>query len=240
MARTFVLVHGGWCGAWVWRDLLSGLRKLGHNASAPTLTGLGERQRCGIATADLGTHIEDVVAHILMEDLREVTLVGWSYGGAVTTGTCDRLPDRIQSMIYLDAFMPANGKAVIDYNPHARIQVESAMARDQPIPPPPLKYFGVTEPKLIGFIEPRLSAQPWRTLQQPIQLVGPQSPVPVTYIACTCWGDTPFTERLAEVGKLGIRIATIASNHFCMFSAPEETLKALVTSYMPKENRIGK
>jgi hypothetical protein len=31
------------------------------------------------------------------------------------------------------------------------------------IPPPPLKYFGVTDPKLIGFIEPRLSAQPWRT-----------------------------------------------------------------------------
>ena len=32
-------------------------------------------------------------------DLREVTLVEWSYGGAVTTGTCDRVPDRIQSMI---------------------------------------------------------------------------------------------------------------------------------------------
>jgi hypothetical protein len=30
MARTFVLVHGGWCGAWVWRDVLNGLRKLGH------------------------------------------------------------------------------------------------------------------------------------------------------------------------------------------------------------------
>jgi pimeloyl-ACP methyl ester carboxylesterase len=162
VARTFVLVHGGWCGAWVWRDLLSGLRKLGHNASAPTLTGLGERQRCGVATADLKTHIEDVVAHISMEDLREVTLVGWSYGGAVTTGTCDRVPDRIQSMIFLDAFMPANGKAVMDYNPHARIQVESAMARDEPIPPPLLKYFGVTEPKLISFIERRLSAQPGR------------------------------------------------------------------------------
>jgi len=78
-ARTFVLVHGGWCGAWAWRDVLSGLRKLGHHASAPTLTGLGERQRCGVATADLATHIEDVVSHIWMEDLSDVTLVEWSW-----------------------------------------------------------------------------------------------------------------------------------------------------------------
>jgi pimeloyl-ACP methyl ester carboxylesterase len=231
MARTFVLVHGGWCGAWVWRDVLSGLRKLGHRASAPTLTGLGERQRCGVATADLATHIEDVVSHIWMEDLREVTLVGWSYAGAVTTGTLDRVPDRIRSMIYLDAFMPDNGKAVIDYNPHAKIQVESAMARDEPIPPPPLKYFGVIDPKLIGFIEPRLSAQPWRTLQQPIQLAGPLARIPLTYIACTSYGNTPFTERLAEMeARADVRTAPIASDHFCMLSAPDETLKVLISS----------
>ena len=165
-----------------------------------------------------------------MEDLREVTLVGWSYGGAVTTGTCDRVPDRIQSMIYLDAFMPANGTAVIDYNPHAKIQVESAMARDEPIPPPPLKYFGVTDQKLIGFIEPRLSAQPWRTLRQPIQLAGSQARIPLTYIACTSYGNTPFTERLAEMeARADVQTATIASDHFCMLSAPDETLKVLIS-----------
>jgi pimeloyl-ACP methyl ester carboxylesterase len=231
MARIFVMVHGGWCGAWVWRNTLSGLGRLGHSASAPTLTGFCERKRCGVATADLSTHIEDVVSHIWLEDLREVTLVGWSYAGAVITGVLDRAPERIRSMIYLDAFMPANGTAVIDYNPHAKIQVESAMARDEPIPPPPLKYFGVTDPKLIGFIEPRLSAQPWRTLQQPIQLVGPQARIPVTYIACTAYGNTPFTARLAEMeARADIRTATIASDHFCMLSAPDQTLKVLISS----------
>jgi len=231
MARTFVLVHGGWCGAWVWRDVLTGLHKLGHNASAPTLTGLGERQRCGVATADLGTHIEDVVSHIWMEDLREVTLVGWSYAGAVTTGALDRIPDRIQAMVYLDAFMPTNGKAIVDYNPHAKIQVESAMKLDEPIPPPPLKYFGVTAPKLIELIEPRLSPQPWRTFQQPLQLTGPPSRVPFTYIVCTSSGNTPFVERLAEMeARPDVRTATIASDHFCMLSAPDETLKQLISS----------
>jgi hypothetical protein len=38
--RTFVLVHGAWHGAWVWRDVMPGLRALGHTVTAPTLTGL--------------------------------------------------------------------------------------------------------------------------------------------------------------------------------------------------------
>jgi pimeloyl-ACP methyl ester carboxylesterase len=231
MARTFVLVHGGWCGAWVWRDVLSGLRQRGHRASAPTLTGLGERLRCGVATANLTTHIEDVISHLFMEDLRDVTLVGWSYAGAVTTGTVDRVPDRVQSMIYLDAFVPSNGKAIIDYDSHARLQVETAMARDEPIPPPPLKYFGVTDANAIGLIEPRLSAQPWRTLQQPIQLSRPSSQIPLTYVVCTSYGATPFTKRLAEMeARADVRIASINANHFCMLSAPDETVKVLTSS----------
>jgi hypothetical protein len=28
--HAFVLVHGAWFGAWVWRDVASGLREMGH------------------------------------------------------------------------------------------------------------------------------------------------------------------------------------------------------------------
>src|SRR5271155_3021334 len=41
---TFVLVHGAWFGAWVWRDVASGLREMGHVVTTPTLTGVGERR----------------------------------------------------------------------------------------------------------------------------------------------------------------------------------------------------
>ena len=73
--KTFVLVHGAWHGGWVWRDVLNRLRSLGHIATAPTLTGLGERRHAGNDSADLETHVEDVVAHIEMENLRIITLV---------------------------------------------------------------------------------------------------------------------------------------------------------------------
>ncbi|MEA3206227.1 MAG: hypothetical protein QOG92_1922 [Verrucomicrobiota bacterium] len=47
--RTFVLVHGAWHGGWVWRDVVRHLSELGHTATAPTLTGLGERGMPGTA-----------------------------------------------------------------------------------------------------------------------------------------------------------------------------------------------
>src|SRR5687768_3741014 len=99
--RSFVLVHGAWHGAVVWQDLLRRLRALGHIATAPTLTGLGERRHLSNDTIDLKWHIEDVVSHIEMEDLRNVTLVGWSYSGMVITGVPARLTERISKVVYL-------------------------------------------------------------------------------------------------------------------------------------------
>ncbi|HZC97751.1 MAG TPA: alpha/beta fold hydrolase, partial [Bradyrhizobium sp.] len=115
--KTFVLVHGAWIGGWVWRDVLNRLRSLGHIATAPTLTGLGERRHVGNDSADLEAHVEDVVAHIEMENLRDITLVGWSYGGMVVTGVLARILERVKELVYLDAFVPEDGKALADYLP---------------------------------------------------------------------------------------------------------------------------
>ena len=64
---------------------------------------------------DLETHIQDVLGVIKYEDLRDVVLIGHSYGGMVVTGVADQARDRVAGLIYLDAFVPANGKALIDF-----------------------------------------------------------------------------------------------------------------------------
>ena len=51
--KTFVLIHGAWFGGWVWRDTLNRLRAVGHIATAPTLTGLGERSHLNVTVAGL-------------------------------------------------------------------------------------------------------------------------------------------------------------------------------------------
>src|SRR5580692_7288052 len=100
---NFVLVHGAWIGGWYWRPIAQKLRPAGHEAYAPTLTGLGERIHLMNPSINLDTHVTDVANVIKEEGLSDVVLVGHSYGGMVVTGVADALPGKITSLVYLDA-----------------------------------------------------------------------------------------------------------------------------------------
>jgi pimeloyl-ACP methyl ester carboxylesterase len=227
---NFVLVHGAWHGGWVWRDVLPGLRALGHAATAPTLTGLGERRRIGTDVIDLERHVDDVVAHIEMEDLGDITLAGWSLGGMVITGVLARIPGRIRSLVYIDAFVPADGQAAIDFiPPPTRANWDAYRDADLPLPPIPLSVFGVTDPALIAFIEPRLAPQPWRTFYQPVKALRSRPDIPVSYVACSGYGLSPFMTRLAEMeADPAVRAIVIDTSHHCMLTAVDATIAALV------------
>jgi hypothetical protein len=58
---TFVIVHGGWSGAWEWRAVAPPLQQAGHEVLRTTLTGLGERVHLASPPIGLDTHIQDVV-----------------------------------------------------------------------------------------------------------------------------------------------------------------------------------
>jgi pimeloyl-ACP methyl ester carboxylesterase len=128
---TIVVVHGAWGGAWAWRKMRARLRGRGHELFTPTLTGLGDRAHLLSPQAGLGMHIADVVAAIEFEDLRDVMLVGHSYGGMVVTGAANRLPGRIAKLAYLDAFVPKDGECVYDLLPPAMVeQTQQRIADD--------------------------------------------------------------------------------------------------------------
>lgn len=110
---TFVIVHGAWGGGWDWRTVDSLLTKDGYRVVRVTLTGLGERRHLASPNVGLYTHIDDVVNKMLWDDLRDVVLLGHSYGGMVITGVADRVPGRIKRLIYLDAMVPDSGESVM-------------------------------------------------------------------------------------------------------------------------------
>ncbi|MGE8381407.1 MAG: alpha/beta fold hydrolase [Sphingobacterium sp.] len=110
---TYVIVHGAWGGAWQFKKTANELEKEGHKVYRPTLTGLGERYHLADTSIRLQTHINDVVNTILFEDLRDIVLVGHSYGGMIITGVADSLPGRIKKLVYLDAILPDNQESVL-------------------------------------------------------------------------------------------------------------------------------
>ena len=111
---TFVLVHGAWHGSWCWKRVRKALQARGHDVFTPTLTGLAERSHLLAPNVNLDTHIDDVVGLIKWEDLSDVVLCGHSYGGCVISGAADRVAQRIGALVYLDAFVFADGQCLLD------------------------------------------------------------------------------------------------------------------------------
>jgi pimeloyl-ACP methyl ester carboxylesterase len=111
---TFVLVHGAWGGSWGFHLLRRPLREAGHEVFTPSLTGIGERAHLTSPQVNLSTHVLDVVNTILYEDLTDLVLLGFSYGGMVVTGALQHVADRVSHLVYLDAFLPADGQSLDD------------------------------------------------------------------------------------------------------------------------------
>ncbi len=183
---TFLLVHGAWHGGWCWRFLRPYLGK--HQVFAPSLTGLGERKHLARYDIDLDTHIADIVSILEMEDLRDVVLVGHSYGGMVVTGAADRVPERIARLVYLDAFVPENGKCLLEYV----VPERAARMRDEGekigrVTPPPLSLWGITKQEHVDFVKRREVPHPYRTMCQKIVLKNEDAlqRLPKTFIYCS-------------------------------------------------------
>ena len=94
---NIVVAHGAWSAAWAWKKVRPLIAAAGHLFFTPTYTGLGERAHLASADNNLETHIADVLGVITYEDLRDVILVGHSYGGMVSSGVADRARDTDRS-----------------------------------------------------------------------------------------------------------------------------------------------
>jgi pimeloyl-ACP methyl ester carboxylesterase len=226
---TFVVVHGAWSAGWAWTKMRPLLRERGHELHTPTHTGLGERSHLAHAGLDLEAHIADVMAVLQFEDLRDLILVGHSYGGMVATGVADREAARIARLVYLDAFVPRDGQSVLDLQPpEIRERMISAVIdgdgwRMPPNPPPP-----DTPEEDLAWMAPRRMGQPAKTGQQPIRLSGAVDRLPRTYIYCLRPrpGDVfrPFAERAQAEGWQYLEIDASHNPHI---TAPD-TLAAML------------
>jgi pimeloyl-ACP methyl ester carboxylesterase len=136
---TFVLVPGGWHGAWYFQSFAEALRARGHCTHAITLTGLGERRHLLRADVNLDTHVQDVVQLLEMENLSEVILLGHSYAGMVVSGVLDLAPERIAAAIYCDAYVPVDGQSCFDLvnDFYRKLFIDNAAKDGFSVLPPP-------------------------------------------------------------------------------------------------------
>jgi len=193
---TFVLVHGAWSGAYRWRKVRPLLTRAGHDVFSPSLTGLGDREHLLSREINLSTHIEDVVKVIEVEDLRDVVLVGHSYGGMVVTGAADRVADRIAHLVYVDAFLPADGQSLYAMGGGTRsggATQQAANGQDDWLAPPMGSRQWSSDAEA-QWNEARRRPQPRACFEEAVQLSKPleERGFTRTYVLAGADGETGF------------------------------------------------
>jgi pimeloyl-ACP methyl ester carboxylesterase len=225
---TYVLVHGAWGGAHGFRHVRRMLAAAGHETFTPSLTGIGERVHLASPQVGLSTHVDDVVNAVLYEDLDEIVLLGFSYGGMVVTGAVDSIGDRVRALVFLDAFVPADGQSLVDLT--GQPQPSRAPGTPWLVPPPPRVY---DDPAEEAFAAPRRTPHPIRCFTERVRLARPleDHPFSRTYLRATADPqDTPAFAAAAAHARTSPawRYHELATTHLVPHNRPGELVDLLL------------
>ncbi|WP_326568750.1 alpha/beta fold hydrolase [Amycolatopsis rhabdoformis] len=216
---TYVLVPGACHGGWCFERLTAQLREGGHRVLPLTLTGLSERRHLLHAGVNLDTHIEDLVGTLEAERVENAVLVGHSYGGMVITGAADRVPDLVDALVYVDAFVPRDGESCWQLTDDRQREWYLGVAETGYAVPP------------LPFFDPRASAHPLASFLQGIRLSADLSRFRRRdYVYAKEWdGGSPFRptyERLLDDPLWTVH--ALDGKHDLMRDAPDELLRIVL------------
>lgn len=230
---TFVLVHGAWAGGWCWSEIVPALCRAGHSVYAPSLTGLGERSHLvGVGQkVGLDLHVEDVVAVLEWNELDDVILCGHSYGGMVITGAAARVPERIRTLFYLDAFVPEDGQSLADLRPPTeRARMEAGAAQNGGLVPPLVHPPRDPPTAVAEAYARRRRPLALECFTQPVRLTGREAAIANrTFVYATVGAPTSFT-RFYDVlqDDPAWRVHTVDTGHLVMVDDPATLTRLLL------------
>ncbi|WP_048440971.1 alpha/beta hydrolase [Caenimonas sp. SL110] len=238
----FVLVHGAWHGGWCWRDVIALLAAQGHRAHAVTLTGVGDRAHLMSPAITLETHIADVMKAIEAEEMQSVVLAVHSYAGMIGTAVADRMPERLQHLVYVDAVVPKPGESWSSTHAVATREARLAAAASSPdfsFPPPDPAVFGLADAPY-DWVKRRQTPHPGHTYTAPLDFdPGRVAAIARTFINCTQpalatidsirprLGDSRFWGG-AWLGGAGVRVVEMKTGHDPMVSEPDLLARVLM------------
>ncbi|GAA1985144.1 alpha/beta fold hydrolase [Kitasatospora viridis] len=219
---SYLLVPGTYHGGWWFEPVAERLRDLGHRVVSLTLTGVGEHNHLLDGSVNLDTHIADVVRAIDEDPAEPVVLVGHSYGGMPITGAADQRPERIRSLVHLDAFAPRDGESAFDINPTAwRERIVQAAAGNG---------FAMVPPAFLADRDPRITTHPLASQLQRIRLTGAHEKIERrTYLHLSGFEGTPFRATWDRIRQDPSWTALeLPVGHDIIRDAPDQLLELLL------------
>ena len=206
---TFVLVHGAWQSIGTWDKLSPLLQKRGHTVITPILRGLGTDRNHLTESITLQAHVEDVATELAA--LRNAAvLVGHSYAGMVITRAAHVHPDKVEKLVYLDAFIPEDGQCALDLLPpdigtyFRNVATEFGEGWRLPGGEGQLDLWGLKPGEARAFVSARLCDFSLRCFEAPVRLgKNRTADIPAVFVSCVAEGypARPFFQPFANKAR---------------------------------------
>jgi hypothetical protein len=138
----------------------------------------------------------------------------------------ERAPERLAQLIYLDAFVPADGVSAFD--------LLGIPAEAQPVdyfpPLTDLVQALTKDPADLAWLQAKLVPQPSATWSQPITLGNPAAvALPRAFVHCTEAAFEPFISTAAGLkSDPAWEYRELADNHFAPINDPQATAEELL------------
>lgn len=239
----FVLIHGGFHGAWCWDRTVPELENLGHAAIAIDLPGHGQRRDEDSTLANR----RDAIVEVLRDG---DVLVGHSGGGFDITLAADAVPERVAHLVFLAAGLPIEGEPLLVATGGEASEEEGGVSK---LMDDEGGMSNFVRPDARGWLEPfdfpavrsyfyhdcdeetarwafdRLTPAPPGILVDPIHLARFwEADLPRSYIRCLQDRAKPRALSDDTVRRLGVNELTIDSSHSPFLSRPRELAELLV------------
>ena len=225
--RTYVCLPGAWMGAWTWKFVLERLTAAGHDARALPFRGVGERAEELSPALDNDVLLADTIATIEQEDLRDIVLVGHSFGSLIATLVTDRSPDRIGHLVIIDGGIATDGQSIFGRIPPEIVAKRKKLIKvvndTEVLPFAPVGSLIIDDPDLAAWTHRHLTPHPLACYTKPIKLHHPAgNGRPMTYVACTK-PRYPVSAGMHEKVQTmpHVRYRPIEAGHNCILSAPD-------------------
>jgi pimeloyl-ACP methyl ester carboxylesterase len=247
MAR-FVLVHGAFHGAWCWEPLVAELSgTYGHAVTTFDLPGAGDDET-PVAEVTLDACAQRI-CDTLADEPEPVVLVGHSMGGVAITQAAARCPERIAQLIYVAAFLPADGQSLVDLTklPEGAgdmVQENMVVEGEPPVATMPEEaareaFYGRCSPRQASWAIERLRPQPLAPFVTPVELDGgDEGPPrkPRAYVVSTEDRAIPTAlQRRLVADNPDLDVVELEADHSPFLSATTDLAAALDRFAAPPE-----
>jgi len=144
----------------------------------------------------------------------------------VVAGVADRIPERIRSLVFLDAFVPEDGASLADYAPVSG----DSLIDGWKCPPISAATFGVN-PDDRAWVDRQCTLQSVACFRQPVQLTGGLARIKrIAYLYASGWagGQSFFRPFYDKARARGWQTSEVDCGHDVMLDRPDAATRVLL------------